>query len=779
MDPNQLLPGVPAERWVWLAPDWSASKPAAAATGLLGDRPPVSGYTKVKVRDLRYVDGRVVTVVLNEDGQPVGPDGQPTTPEQARVLEETTDDDQAKRHKDQQDAAARPTPTRNINGVPHQVVGKDANGQDIWAPVQTAAGAATAAPTGTNPASQGASSQITGTPTAYDAQGRPTAWDNTRPVRLWTRPDGSVVGTPQPLTGEERATWERQKNQQAGLGAKTDAEVEKDKPQTGESKGPVEGYPGWTVIKRKKVEGGNTTEVTTFIGPDGKEVSSLPGRPGAATLKPDGKGGTVAVQTMPDGTIQTTPVPGVPSDRPQPEKVTINGQVWERDPQTGQYSPAKGLPTLGQATANVPPMPQLMPQAVTQALIQYHADLAKNPNLTPEQRVKAFDDFRQIASMAITQWTNEQNERESVRHDQYNRAGSVVTARYNAMQQALGFVDKISGTVTAESGLAGKAFVALLGINAINLATSGLQSPPSVKAPTLGPGDLSNAAALEAKRQEVLAASQAAQGAAAAPSPFEPGSGISETTDRGGVPRVYEPSAPSHPLAGSPPPTAGEPGGPPLQPGPVWTPPASGGGEPSRANVPTQAPAAGNERPDDILTIRNTDGTVVVTPRSAWDTYGPSQADWTVVNAESGSLYRHDPAAGRYVRREAPPAANPYLPPSTTVTSGTGVSPYPGAPVNVPYPTQPTDQSLQSVPDFAVLQTPNATAAKVSAPTPYAPMDSFAVLGQQAPSFTSEAADLHQQAAATVPWRMTPEQLDAYRRAGVPEDAILAVPGGW
>jgi hypothetical protein len=87
------------------------------------------------------------------------------------------------------------------------------------------------------------------------------------------------------------------------------------------------------------------------------------------------------------------------------------------------------------------------------------------------------------------------------------------------------------------------------------------------------------------------------------------------------------------------------------------------------------------------------------------------------------------------------------------------------------------------VPDFAVLQTPNATMAKVSAPTPYAQPNSFAVLGQ--PSLTSQADDLHQQAAATVPWRMTPEQLEAYRRAGVPEDAILAVPsmtshaGGW
>jgi hypothetical protein len=177
--------------------------------------------------------------------------------------------------------------------------------------------------------------------------------------------------------------------------------------------------------------------------------------------------------------------------------------------------------------------------------------------------------------------------------------------------------------------------------------------------------------------------------------------------------------------------------------------------------VANQAPAAGNERPDDVITLRLPNGTLQKLTRTDYHTglsQGLWRADW-VENAEPGSV--------------AAPTTTVNPPPSLPApTSGTGISPYPGAPVNVPYPTPPTDQSLQSVPDFAVLQTPNATAARVSAPAPYAQPPDYAVMG-------GGSTDLHQQAAATVPWRMTPEQLEQYRRAGVPEDAILAVPGGW
>lgn len=62
------------------------------------------------------------------------------------------------------------------------------------------------------------------------------------------------------------------------------------------------------------------------------------------TIKDDGKGGLVAIQTYPDGRAPvTTPIPGVTG---KPDQVTVNGVVYERGAD-GSYAPAKGLPTTG------------------------------------------------------------------------------------------------------------------------------------------------------------------------------------------------------------------------------------------------------------------------------------------------------------------------------------------------------------------------------------------------------------------------------------------------
>jgi hypothetical protein len=89
---------------------------------------------------------------------------------------------------------------------------------------------------------------------------------------------------------------------------------------------------------RKKVTTYQSGRSVTVDAPEAEE------KPGAPTLKPDGRGGTIAVQAMPDGSIKTTPLPGVPSDKPAPERVPVNGVVYERQPD-GTYAPAKGLPT--------------------------------------------------------------------------------------------------------------------------------------------------------------------------------------------------------------------------------------------------------------------------------------------------------------------------------------------------------------------------------------------------------------------------------------------------
>lgn len=148
-------------------------------------------------------------------------------------------------------------------------------------------------------------------------------------------------------------------------------------------------------------------------------------KPGAPTLKPDGKGGTIAVQTMPDGSIKTTPLPGVPSDKPTPERVTVNGTVYERDPQTGQYRPAQGLPTTGAAEpAGAPPLRVRLGEVTSD--LQTYAEFLNTKvqewqrtggksGLSPEQADNLLKKRRELAQTAI----NEQTTLTNIQRDIY------------------------------------------------------------------------------------------------------------------------------------------------------------------------------------------------------------------------------------------------------------------------------------------------------------------------------------------------------------------------
>lgn len=137
-------------------------------------------------------------------------------------------------------------------------------------------------------------------------------------------------------------------------------------------------------------------------------------RPGAPTLKPDGKGGTVAIQTMPDGTIKTTPLPGVPSDKPNPPTITVEGVVYERG-EDGVYKPAAGIPTPGIGVKNVD---QFVPD-YTQPDLGIGAWAAKQRakiGLPPDQGGITQKDYdaavtaaRDQATVTITNITNNQN----------------------------------------------------------------------------------------------------------------------------------------------------------------------------------------------------------------------------------------------------------------------------------------------------------------------------------------------------------------------------------
>lgn len=221
---------------------------------------------KIRVATAITNDGRKFDVAIGADGSPISQIGD------ARGQ----DDDVATKWKQGQQAP----PTRSINGVPHQVVGKDANGQDIWAPVQTTTGTATS--TATQMPSD-AVPRVEGTPLPGGG------FDNEQPVQVWRRPDGTVVKT-EPLTPDERKKWDEDRQRSRNPGAKSDSEIKTETDRAEATRKADDGtvvdvtYSG-TGKNRKKVttykSGRKTTEdaataavaVSTTYDPDGTKVT--------------------------------------------------------------------------------------------------------------------------------------------------------------------------------------------------------------------------------------------------------------------------------------------------------------------------------------------------------------------------------------------------------------------------------------------------------------------------------------------------------------------------
>jgi hypothetical protein len=107
VDPNSTA-GSPRDYWVWLAPDWSDYQESEKAPA------GKTGWTRVKVRETLYNDGRIVRNVLDAGGAPVSAEGTPAaSPAAARALDATPqyDKEQQKRFKDAQTAATNAVPT--------------------------------------------------------------------------------------------------------------------------------------------------------------------------------------------------------------------------------------------------------------------------------------------------------------------------------------------------------------------------------------------------------------------------------------------------------------------------------------------------------------------------------------------------------------------------------------------------------------------------------------------------------------------------------------------
>lgn len=157
-----------------------------------------------------------------------------------------------------------------------------------------------------NPASPvtGATVHIEGTPDPS----KPGGFDNERPVKVVRDARGNQVGLAVPLEGKELQDWHEDRQRARNPGRKTDKEIADEK-----AKADSEA--------------------------DRKAQQNRP----SVTIKEDGSGGLVSIQTYPDGrTPVVTPIQGV---RGTPQQVKgPDGNTYERQPD-GSYAPARGIPT--------------------------------------------------------------------------------------------------------------------------------------------------------------------------------------------------------------------------------------------------------------------------------------------------------------------------------------------------------------------------------------------------------------------------------------------------
>lgn len=365
-----------------------------------------------------------------------------TTEDVATGVKDTWDEDEAK-----------PPATRVINGVPHQVTGKDANGQDVWSPVQTTTGPATATTAGSKPpVPPGGSSATEGTPDPS----KPDGWDNNRPRQVIKDKDGKIVWAEE-LTGADLTAWRN--NQQAG------------QPQTADQEDPIKDRPGWTQITRVVAQNGNKTTKVTFRGPDGQEVATLPekpaepkttlttinGQPGYRTvITPQGSGKPDKVEYFdPTGkAIPSLPAEAGTKKEPVPNKPGIvkvtkgsgnDTEIYYEDAQ-GNRVPTPTDPS-GLAPADAPKPSGKLGEAAADlvALDQWLEPQVRSGKIAPDQADKIRMARRAYWETATKEQEAVVNAQVSIRGQEITQRGQMLSDIGNRRSSAAGIANQASG----------------------------------------------------------------------------------------------------------------------------------------------------------------------------------------------------------------------------------------------------------------------------------------------------------------------------------------------
>lgn len=229
---------------------------------------------------------------------------------------------QVEKWEKEQKEAAKPAPTVNVNGVPSVVVGKDAQGRDIYAPVQTPTGPATATATTPRTPSQ----------EAADAKATREEAERKRNRELPADQD------PADETDEERR--KRAQDRIAQQGRDEETARQRKRQEEADARAAAERMkPATTILA---INGERYTQIVTpsatpggepkieFRGPDGKAIPRLPAEitPGTVIKGGGPNGEDVQAVVGTDGRISFQPIPGAPT----PGAGLKNIPPWQPDP---------------------------------------------------------------------------------------------------------------------------------------------------------------------------------------------------------------------------------------------------------------------------------------------------------------------------------------------------------------------------------------------------------------------------------------------------------------
>lgn len=498
------------------------------------------------------------------------------------------------------------------------------------------------------------------------------------------------------------------------------------------------------------------------------------------------------VERQPDGTVTTRPNPNYKPPTPTTKQDVIRGsdgkdytRVTIIDPTTNaitikNFGPdgkqVAEIPGEGPSrpTVSGPPLPQIVLGASQDAARTYKEQLQEGVAAGRWSQAWAdsrWREFMEVANLAVSEAATRQRNEESQRNAEFNIANARMGSMNTATSNALTFVNSINGLLPAGSNLGGQAFAALLGLNMLQSQMSGMNRiDPRRQPPQLTPAEISNPAALQARREQVQTQ---VQQAAAPP--------VRDDWNRPAQPQAPAPAPAPAPTPAPQPLSPGQAGmmspvpdaeNPPVAPqAPIEPAPPALGSAPAPA--PAEAPPAAPPMTESGQRVAE-QGTVILRHRLTGETRVMTRYQWEQEQARAGLLGRAANALWEEVGGAAPDRTVPPIQGPLVEEQAPAPEPQPSGGAFPPLPVVPRAGTEAGGNVQKVMPNP---AGEWAALAPLAPMPM-----QQQPAMVGMAqmgeptAARRARIASTPPWRLSEDDLLWSEQNGFGQEA-WGVPG--